>query len=97
MDWWRGVCLSLRGLGWVLLAVAGGSSLLFGYARLRLGPHRLPSVSALEQRVLWDKDDLYTAEGRRFLALCSGAFEIGLVSAVAGAALLALVPTPVAD
>ncbi len=97
MPWWRGFCLALRGLGWTLLAVAGCCWVLFGYARLRLGEHRLPGVSGVERRLLWDKDDLYTAEGRRFLALCSGAFEVGLVSAVAGAALLAIVPAPTAD
>ena len=97
MPGWRAIRPLLRGLGWVLLAVAVAAGSVSGYARVRLGEHRLPGISAVEQRLLWDKDDLYTSKGRRFLALCGWALEVAIASAVAGALLLAVVPAAPAD
>ena len=97
MPGWREIRLLLRGLGWVLLAVAVAAGAVSGYARFRLGEHRLAGVSAVEQRLLWDKDDLYGPEGRRFLALCGWALEIAMASAAAGALLLAAVPAAPPD
>jgi hypothetical protein len=94
---WREIRLVLRGLGWVLLLTAVAAGAVYGYARLRLGEHRLPGVSALDQRLLWDKDDLYGPEGRRYLALCGWAFELLVASAVTAALLLAVLPAAPAD
>jgi len=79
-----------RLLGWLAWAVAAAASLLFVFWRLRLREHLLPGTSRFEARRLWEKDDLYTVQGRTLLARCGFALEVGLVSGFLGALLLLL-------
>lgn len=82
----------LRGIGWTLLVAAAFGLATLVICRLRLGWHVHAGASAFERRALWDKDDLYTAEGRRLLAKTAFALELAIASGAAGALLLLLVP-----
>ncbi len=84
------VAALVRVLGWLAFAVAVAASLLFAYWRLRLREHLRPGVSRFEARLLWEKDDLYTATGRALLARCGFALEVALASGVLGGLLFLL-------